>query len=203
MYRRHAKLPQAVRQALSAIVSHWYQSTQILNAVAIPPTSNGTFGGSLCTKDSSMQTKSLSPPPPPDSPTNPALSQQLRKFCSQEGHWEQQMVGCTATWSPTFSPALLCTFNPISATVPENSWPKPTGIDSPVTGCGLSFDGIKVGVAYSWRSVPQMPTKAGALRTISRASYADSERVLHFDLVSSAFRFFNLVYSEVSRPMIS
>jgi hypothetical protein len=145
------------------------KALQVRDAVIVPPTSSGTFAGNLCTKDPSMQTKSLSPPPPPDSPTNPPESQQLRKFCSQDGHLEQHIVGCTATWSPTFSPSLFCAFEPISTTVPENSWPKPTGIDSPVTGCGWSLDGMKVGVEYSWRSVPQMPTKAGALRTVSWA----------------------------------
>src|SRR4051812_12748696 len=84
-------------------------------------------------------------------------------FCSHDGQLKQQIVGCTATWSPTFNSLAFCAFEPISTTVPENSWPKPTGIDSLVTGCGCSFDGMKVGVEYSWRSVPQMPTKAGAL----------------------------------------
>jgi hypothetical protein len=94
----------------------------------------------------------------------------------------------------------LCAFDPISTTVPENSWPKPTGIDSPVTGCGCSFDGMKVGFEYSWRSVPQIPTKARALQIVSRALLRDLGGALKFDLVVSAFWFIN---SKVSRSVIS
>jgi hypothetical protein len=85
----------------------------------------------------------------------------------------------------------------------ENPWPKPTGIGSSVTGCGCFFDAMKVGLEYSWRSVPQIPTKAEALQIISRALLRDLGGALHFDLVVSAFRFFDLINSEVSRSVIS
>jgi len=52
--------------------------------------------------------------------------------------------------------------DPTSVIVPENSWPRVMGIVSLVHGCGVV--GAKVGPPrYSWRSVPQIPTKAGAI----------------------------------------
>jgi hypothetical protein len=54
------------------------------------------------------------------------------------------------------------TFEPSSVIVPENSWPRVIGMVSWVRGWGVI--GANVGPPrYSWRSVPQMPTKAGAI----------------------------------------
>lgn len=66
---------------------------------------------------------------------------------------------------------------------------------------------MKVGEEYSWRSVPQMPTKAGALESL--VSYPElgglvgKGEVVHFDLVVQAFRFIDLVYAEVFGAMES
>jgi hypothetical protein len=46
--------------------------------------------------------------------------------------------------------------------MPENSWPRVMGSVEWVSGCGSM--GANVGPPrYSWRSVPQMPTKEGAI----------------------------------------
>ena len=143
-------------------MSYWSTACQATaRGSTSAPISRGIDSGSLKTNWLSMQTASLMPPPPPLSPTKPAESHELMWPPSHGPHDQQQIVGSTATLSPTLSPCLFSAEEPISSTVPLNSWPTPTGISSRVTGCGFPGWGTKVGVEYSCRSVPQMPINAG------------------------------------------
>src|SRR3954453_10454125 len=57
-----------------------------------------------------------------------------------------------------------CTPGPVSTTSAENSWPSTCGSCEPLSRCGWA--GMTIGpIAYSCRSVPQMPHHSGRRRT--------------------------------------
>ncbi|KAH8624665.1 sorbitol dehydrogenase [Alternaria alternata] len=133
------------------------------------PTSSGTLLGKFSTAPSGTTTESLKPPPPPESPMKPPFSHTFSEPAVHALHFPQYIVGWTTTFWPTVKPE---SSDPTSVTVPENSCPKVMGMVSFVHGCGVV--GAKLGPPrYSWRSVPQIPTKAGATYSSSAIVWAN------------------------------
>jgi hypothetical protein len=109
------------------------------------PISRETFAGSARTVEAGIVRESLRPPPPPISvsnlqnfnhmelisiplsPMNPLLWQTFSAPLRHAAHSEQNIDGCTTTFSPTLNPV---TPEPRAVIVPLNSWPKVTGMVS-------------------------------------------------------------------------